>query len=190
MDKSYPFSFQRRLRGALPPLAVAGVFVLLLVVFQPERAWVWWGLLVLAGLMLARAAQYLWWGRNAVVIDSRGLSRSGRTMPYDGAELELRCVEKAGALRVREVVLWGPHPAEGPRAGLGFDDSLSRFDQAVRTLVSKVPELRIRVSTLSEGDVQGPLRETVIGPLRPTPAERALLELGRSALGAPPHLRN
>ncbi len=190
MDTSYPFSFRRRLQGAVPPLAVACVFLVLLLVFRPERAWVWWALVVLTGVMLVRAASYLWWGRNAVVIDSRGLSRSGRTMRYDGAELELRCTEKAGALRVQEVVLWGPHPAEGTREGLGFDDSLARFDQAVRTLVSKVPEMRIRVSTLAESDVQGERREQVLGPLRPTPVERALLELGRSKLSAPPHLRN
>lgn len=190
MDTTYSFSFSRRMKGALPPLAVAAGFLLLVAVFRPERWWVSWGLLALAGMMLVRAGSYLWWGRGGVVIDSRGLTRSGRTMRYDAAELELRCVERDGALAVREVVLWAPHPSEGHRQGLGFDDSLGHFDQAVRTLVSKVPELRIRVSTLSEPDVQDARRDAVLSPLRPTPAERALLELGRSALSAPPHLRN
>ena len=50
--------------------------------------------------------------------------------------------------------------------------------------------MRVRVSTLTEADVKGDRREAVLAPLRPTAADRALLELGRSALSAPPHLRN
>jgi hypothetical protein len=190
MDTSYTFNLRRRLKGAVPPLAVAGVFVLLLAVFRPERPWAFWLLVTLATVMVLRALAYLAWGRAVVVVDARGLTRSGHSVRYDGAELELRTVERGGKLALREVVLWPPRPPEGKREGVGFDESLDRFEQAVRTLVSRVPEMRIRVSTLQEADVQDARREAVLAPLRPTAADRALLELGRSALSAPPHLRN
>ena len=40
------------------------------------------------------------------------------------------------------------------------------------------------------GSLRDARREQVLEPLRPSPAERALLELGKTALSVPPHLRN
>lgn len=189
MDTSYSFSLKRRLRGAVPAASVAAGLGVLLLWFGTPGTWRFWVLAALTGVMVYRVLGYLWFARNEVEIDSDGMTRSGRTVRYEGAELELRTHERAGRWVIREVVLWRPFTQKG-REGVGFDDSLNRFEQAVRTLVARVPELRIKVSTVSERDVRDERREQVLAPLRPTPAERALSELGRSALGAPPHLRN
>lgn len=190
MDTAYSFNWKRRMKSAVQPLAIAAVLTVLLALFGTWGTWRFWVGLALIAILLVRAFGYLWWGRRELVIDALGVTRSGKTVKYSGAELELRAVAKGEALAISEVILWEPRDAEGKRQGVGFDDTLDRFEQATRAVVSRVPELRIVVSTNTEPNVQDGRREQVLAPLRPTAAERALLELGKSALSLPPHLRN
>lgn len=192
MDTAYSFDSKRRIAGALPPLAIAvlGIALAATGAVGGWSSWKLWVVLALVAVLLLRAASYLLWGRNQVVIDARGVTRSGKTVPYHSAELELRTVERGGALRIRELVLWEPKASGETRQGVGFDESLERFEQAVKAITARVPEMRIRVSTPSETNVTDERREKVLAPIRPSPAERALLELGKSALSVPPHLRN
>lgn len=190
MNTTYGFSLKKRLVGALPPLAIAAVLAVLVAAFTRAGSWQFWVGLGFVAVVLMRAAGYLWWGQREVRIDARGLTRSGRTVDYSGAELELRTVERDGKLAVHEVVLWMPRNERGERNGVGFDESLEHFEQAVRALVLRMAEMRIVVSTPTEPNVRDARREQVLEPLRPSPAERALLELGKTALSVPPHLRN
>ncbi|MBX5480848.1 MAG: hypothetical protein IRZ16_03205 [Myxococcaceae bacterium] len=178
--ETWGFNWRKRLRGAAWPLGIAAALAALTLLFAPWGSWRFWVGWAFVAVALLRAGGYLYWARRTVQIDARGITRSGRTMPFHSAELELRAVERASGLVVTELVLWGPRDADGKREGVGFDDSLEGFERAVRTVVARVPEMRIVVSTVSEPNITDARREAVLAPLRPTPAERALAELGHA----------
>jgi hypothetical protein len=190
MDTTYGFSLKRRMKTAAPPLAIAAVIALALAIFGKWSTWQAWVALGIIVLILIRPLSYLLWSRRTVRMDSKGLTRSGRTIPWKDAQVELRTQPEGAGHRLREAVLWAPATTGGGRTGVGFDDSLERFELAVRDLLARVPETAVVVSSRDEKDVRGPAREKLLERLRPTAAERALVELGPGVLSVPPHLRS
>lgn len=190
MTQTFGFSFKRRLDVIKIPIGMVAVLAGLLVWHGRTGTWKFWALTAIIALLVMRVVSYLRGGRNAVTVDDQGVTRSGRTVAFAGAELELRTLPSRSALALNEVVLWTPRDAQDHRTGVGFDHSLTDFDRAARLVFGQVPEARVVVTAPGEQDIQGERREEVLHPLRPTAADRALAELGRSPLSVPPHLRN
>lgn len=190
MNTTYGFNWKKRLRGAAWPLGIALALGALLAAYGTVGTWRFYLLLSLIAVTLLRASGYLYWASRAVKLDATGITRSGKTVPFHSAELELRTTERGGLLHITELVLWGTRDGDGKREGVGFDDSLERFEDAVRAIVARMPESRVVVSAVGEPNLSDPRREEVLAKLRPSAAERALQELGRAALSVPPHLRN
>ena len=191
METTFTFNSSRRWKHALLLLAIAAVIALPVALLALGVHALFWVGVVIPAWIAWRGVAYLSGGQEALTFDARGMTRSGVMVPWDAAELELRIAARSGGeLELEQVILWPPHRPDRERVGVGFDDSLDRFDEAIRTLSARVPEMRIRVSTATERDVRDDRRELVLSRYRPSAAERALMDLGRSALSTPPHLRN
>ncbi len=191
MEIVFTFNSARRWKHAALLVAIAAVIALPIVLLAlGVHPLFWIGALVPAWVAW-RGVTYLSGGKEALVLDAGGMTRSGVTVPWDAAELELRIASRSDEQPgIEQVILWPPHRPDRERVGVGFDDSLDRFDEAVRALTLRIPEMRIRVSTATERDVRDGRREQLLGRYRPSAAERALMDMGRSALSAPPRLRN
>src|SRR4051812_44692648 len=113
MDTYYGFNWKKRAKGAAWPLGVGLALVALTVAFTRPPRWTFFAGCAFAAVALFRAALYLYYARRTLQLDANGLTRSGRTVPFNGAELELRTTERAGELHVTELVLWPPRDAEG-----------------------------------------------------------------------------
>ncbi|MHB8874139.1 MAG: hypothetical protein ACYC8T_10670 [Myxococcaceae bacterium] len=195
MNESFEFSLVKRLGGVRYPLAVITLVAVLLAVFRPPlSSWKLWGGLLAISLMAVRVLQFLFEARGPVILSDVGVTRSGRTVPFHSAQLELKVMGRSGGPRVEEVVLWTPRSEGDGRLGVGFDHSLEGFERAVLAVVSRVPEMRIVVSALDSADVRDERREAVLEKFRPaepapvelTAAQKALEAIGRPLLGAPP----
>ena len=189
MDTTWTFNSARRWKHAMLLIALGAVMALPVALLALNVHAVFWAGMLMPAWIVWRGVAYLTGGKEALTIDARGMTRSGTTVSWTGAELELRTAIRADALKIEQVILWPPVVSDSERTGVGFDDSLDRFEDAIRALTARVPEMRIRVSTATERDLQDDRREQVIAPYRPSSAERALLELGRPSL-LPPSMRN
>jgi|GEM_PF-5356990 len=187
--QTFRFSYARRLRTALHPIALAAVLGWVHLFWVRLGSWVSLALLATVALLIIRGLQWLWGGRDPVRVDDQALVRGGQRVALKGCELHLRARRAKGrepdAYRVDEVVVFTPVDPNGGRRGVSFDVSLVDFERALTLLLDRVPDARIKVWAPGGKPLAPAPREALLAPLQ-SPLARALRQAGGTALAPPP----